>query len=381
MADQLDTTREGVSEQPPVAEQQPEDQPQQQPEGEPQPQRPRTKHEEVMEAARANRRAQLEEETGAKFSSEADPDADVLELPPEEGAEPQPQAAQQPPVTPQPAAAAPQTVRVKVDGQEIDVPLDDLVKSYGLDRSSHQRFQAAANLLQQAQQLRQGGQPQPQPNSPAQAIAPAGAVPPEQPAPATLIEDAARVIEATQYGSKEDAAKQLADLIGKALQGRQTATPEEMAQQVAQRVAPQVLQTVEYNEALRQIGTEATDVLQHNMLAQTAGNLARQIRARDVQQGTIRPWIEVFRESISTVRSEVQKFAPGFAAPAQPQPQPPPTPTGTGAPTTQAQRLANKEALTPTPSAASARATVGTPPPQPKTPSQIVADMQRARGR
>lgn len=105
----------------------------------------------ALEALEARHQAQMAEQNGWELPTETaadpapDPDANQLDAQLNDPA-PEPAPA------PAPAANAPALVKVKIDGEEAEVPVEDLVRQYQKNSTADKRLAEATRLLREAQE-------------------------------------------------------------------------------------------------------------------------------------------------------------------------------------------------------------------------------------
>jgi len=207
--------------------------------------RPKSKRELDMEQLEASHLRRLEEESGVKLTSEDPPKDDQLaaQLADEEldGA-----AAAVPEVI---ADVAGRRIRVKVDGVEQDVPLDEVLRSYQKGSAADRRLEEATRLLKEAQeQARQ----QIAPKLPQQETA----VTPPQAGPDELETAVKAALSNLYQGDDGAAAKELASIIARSAQ---PATPVVPDLDVGT-LANQLQQHLDVKSALQKIKDDYPDI-------------------------------------------------------------------------------------------------------------------------
>lgn len=210
---------------------------------------PKSPRELAMEAIANQHTQRMAQESGVSIDPDADPDADTSIVDPD--AQINAQLSDDSPVAP---ATRPATVKVKIDGTEADVPLDEVVREFQKKGAADARLQEAARvkreldqreaqlaaqqqqLLQMQQQLQQQLQQAPQHNTPPASDAP---------------EEAGRdFLRALFEGDEEAALARLKDLT---TGGRQApAQPTLDIAQITQSVAQHVQQQLHVESALAQ---------------------------------------------------------------------------------------------------------------------------------
>jgi hypothetical protein len=228
-----------------------------------------------------------------------------------------------------PAAAKPATHRLKIDGEEREVPEAELIevgkRALQKELAADKRLEEATRLLNEAKQQRQTVQP------PKDAAKPAVD---------------ADVVKAIQYGTEEEAAKALGDLMG-----RNSATPEQIDQIVDQRVA----QVMTQKDISTRFSTEFADVVKDPDLFE----FARAKVQRRLDAGEPNTW--------ATYEAAGKEVADKFVKPQVSDPA-----------VTLDEKRAKKSSVTVIKSAAGAKPGAGKDD-KPETPAQIIQEIRKAR--
>jgi hypothetical protein len=252
----------------------------------------------LEQLAQAESQRQLEElgitETDAQIETQATD---------EKGAEPEPN--EQP--TPEPEANGKRMVKVKVDGEEIDVPEDEVIRSYQKDSAASKRLEAAAAKMREVEERERAlnereaqlsRQTQAQPDS-------------TEPPPST--DDAAQQFLDAMYEGEGDKAK---EALKKLLpQGRQETTQQVDVNAIVPTVAQQVRAQIERDNALEKFSKDYEDIVSDPYLASVADNfLKAELDAnKDKTYGEAleeagkqtRDWLKKLTPTPSTTRSEI----------------------------------------------------------------------------
>ena len=253
--------------------------------------------------------------------------------------------------------------KVKVDGNDIEVPFDDLQNSHQKDRASQQRFEQAAQYGRQIQAREQ------QLNSHIQQLQQQQRVrqQPSQDA-AEEVEDSSDLIKKYHEALYEDDSEKASDLF-KTLtdKGRVQATPnvqEVVNQEIGrqfnqmQRQAEQQKQWAYHKsleDSVKWFESEFPDVAGASELRAIADN-------RTVTLTQEHPdWTP--QQIIQEAAESTREWAKSFLEPDK-----------------QNERVARKRKIVQHPKAASASAQIGEDDPVPQTPAQIIEEMRRVRG-
>lgn len=287
-----------------------------------------------LDAIAATRLAQLSEETGLEAA------------PVEEGLTPESQVAAQ--LEAQPAAPV-EKVRVKVDGTELEVSQEELVRTFQKNAAADKRLEEATRLLREAEQL--------------VATRTAASAPQEaQPQPATtedpvtrLREDAAATLAKLYDGDQEAATEALVALMLKVSGGGQPTQQTPAIDPSA--LTDQVLEQLSFKDALSKVQTDYPDLVTDPNLERLTAMRAEEL----IAAGKTRA--DALLEAADGLYQSLGKVPTGR------QPAPAEAPKTT--------RQANKERLDPIPTAhASAM-----PPAAPveANPSTVIAELAKNR--
>lgn len=328
----------------------------------------------------ANRARQIEKdnENYAKMSGAAP--ADEPEPPVAPIAEPAPTDA--PPVNPPEAAAAPnaapQKVRINVEGNQIEVPMDTLITLAQKGMNADQRYQEAANMRRQAEEVMfSNRQTQPQAAPPVAPRAPAASANTD----VLNKEDAQRIASKLNFGTEEehaDALREMSQIVAASVQGRAAPgiTPDQLVNVATQRALAQL--RLEQDQAT--IASEYGEIFTDYPLSVAAGALAGNLRQEYGRLGVQKPMLEIWREACGSIRNNYVKRSEVQ----QPQPVPEvkpnlPANSTQAAPATTTERLERKR-VAPQPPAAASRIASESQPQAAVSGSQIVAQMRKQRG-
>lgn len=302
-----------------------------------------------------------EEETSSTQKEEDKP-ADQTE----KKVDPQASAAQEGAKAPDQA----QRHQLIVNGQAIELTQEELMRAASMGMASHQRFEEAARLRREAEVIANQNR---QPVQPAQThSAPAGNAPP----PVLTDEEAKSFAQRLNYGSDEDQANAIRDVVTLAATrlGQQPNTalnPDELVGQATTRA----LAIIDHQTALQTVGSEYGEVFQDKYLSNMAGNIAAELRMKYVNLGTPKSNLDIYRESLGYVRDTYIKPA------SAPQDDPAKNTSSVQAASPAANsspRLERKRAA-PQPPAAANKVAAEEPVNQAPTGSQIVAQMRKSR--
>lgn len=286
-----------------------------------------------LDAIAASRLAQINEETGM----EADPDS--------EGLTPEEQVAAQ---TADPVPV--EKVKVKVDGAELEVSQEELVRTFQKNAAADKRLEEATRLLREAEQLaatRAAAAPAPQEAQPQPVTT-------EDPV-AKLREDAAATLSKLYDGDQEAATEALVALMLKVSGGgqptQQTPTIDPSA------LTDQVLEQLSFKDALRKVRTDYPELVTDPNLERLTAMRAEELIASG------KPRSDALLEAADGLYKSLGKVPTGRqAAPAD-------------APKTT--RQANKERLDPVPTAHASALPAATP--MESNPSSVIAELAKKR--
>lgn len=188
----------------------------------------------AMEAINESRLRQLQEESGIDLlSDKSDEQVDEPLTEPEQAPEPEQQAA----------------VKVKVDGNELEVTQDELVRAYQKNVAADRRLEEAARILRQAEEIAQ------------QHAAAPTATPNTGITPEDLKSQAADVLSKLYDGDQDAATEALAQLITKAKGGDQPTPQPAMTQIDDEALTGKVLERIALNDAMSKVRTDYPDII------------------------------------------------------------------------------------------------------------------------
>lgn len=196
------------------------------------PESPRMK---AMAAIEESRRQELETELDGTIDREAADDAPIETTP-----EAQPE-------NKEPEAIAPAKFRVKVDGVEMEVDQDELIRTYQKNAAADHRLEEAARILREAQLAAQTAavqQPEPEPEAPV----------------VDLRKETAEVFAKLYEGDQDAAAEALANLLNKQKGGDRPTQP--VVQSVDEgQLTQRVLEQIAINQAFEKVKTDYPEIL------------------------------------------------------------------------------------------------------------------------
>ena len=212
--------------------------------------RPKTAREVAMEALEANHLKRLEEESGVKLTEDDLLTDDQLR---NQLAEEPPSPAPAPVQAPVAAAeviedVAGKKVRVKIDGVEQEVGLEDVLRSYQKGSAADRRLEEATLLLKQVKEQAQQQPAQPPQQEPA--------VTPPSAGPDDLKTAVQSALGHLYRGDEELAAAELAEVMARSARN---ATPQAPAIDVDQ-IATQLQQRMDVQNALLRVQTDYPDI-------------------------------------------------------------------------------------------------------------------------
>jgi hypothetical protein len=300
--------------------------------------RPKSKHELAMEAVAATRLKDLEEETGQVLGATGAREDELGTLVTDE------------------VPGARKLRLVKVDGEELEVGDDELIREYQKGRTADRRLEQAAderkrNEAESArlaadraefERTRTGREP----------AKPAGSG--ERDSQATPIGDdeAKQLYEDLVSGDEDSAIK----AIKKLTEGRQEAIPPEQ-------ITARVVQEIDWRNAQGAFAKDYSDITADPLLSQIASNTLRETLK------TSKSFDQAFQEAGDRTRAWARGIGRGTAQAGGGQPPPDPG---------QAEKLARKERID-NPTAINARA-AGKPQETVASPSAVIKEMRQARG-
>jgi hypothetical protein len=326
---------------------------------------PKTERELAMEAIEARHNERVARENGLDLQ-EISGDSVDDQLTAQTGM-PDPDTPDEP-ATPSTAAPAPQKVKVKVDGVEAEVPLDEVVRNYQKSSSADRRLAEAARLQReaaelQAQLLAQHQQLQAQlTQTPSTAAGTPAAAPNSPEPPADVQEKGKAFLKALFEGDEETALQHLAAITAK---GRETpqapAIPD--VSQLADQVAAHVQQKLQVDSALAQHRKDYPEIYADPDME---GFVLTKVN------GVRRETGEDFFTALNQVSASLaQKF--GWSAAETPGRAPGAAPTTTS---TRAVKLERKASID---NVSSVNTKTGSTEAVPQTPSDVIAEMRAAR--
>lgn len=261
---------------------------------------------------------------------------------PESGAPAQPAAA---PASETPAPAPARTFKVDVKGQVAEVDEQAVIEA-GLHALRHKG--AAEMALREANLLL----------TQARGLAPQAPEPqPQGQAPASTPEDALRLAEALQFGSKEDAAKAVAAMMNRGV------ASQDINEVVARTVETRVRDVLDQDVAAKKLEEIVPELKTDKRVLVLLANEERAAR----MAGDTRPYTQLYPE----IGTKVRTWLDSLKAPAQ-------APAAAPAAATIAQRQAAKAAV-PAPVSGKGAAPAAPAQPKPPTGSEIIAQMRAAR--
>jgi hypothetical protein len=250
------------------------------------------------------------------------------------------------------SAPAPEPKKYVVDarGVKAEVPEDQVIEA-GLHALRHHG--AAELALREANALL----------AQARGIAPAAPAPaPQGQAPASTPDDALRLAEALQFGSKEDAAKAVAAMMNRGV------ASEDVNEVVARTVETRVRDVLDQDKAAKQLETLVPEMLTDRRVLALMATEERAARAA----GDTRPYTQLYPE----IGQKIRSWLDGFKTPA--------APAAAGAATPIAPAIAARQAAkAAVPAPVIGRGAAPAEPAQTRAPtgSEIVAQMRASRGK
>lgn len=254
-------------------------------------------------------------------------------------------AAAVPPAEPSaPAAPAPKTFKVEVKGQTAEVDEQAVIEA-GLHALRHKG--AAEMALREANALL----------AQARGLAPQPDAQPQGQAPASTTEDAQRLAEALQFGTKDDAAKAVAAMMSRGVAST------DINDVVARTVETRVRDVMDQDAAARALEGIVPELKTDKRVLVLLANEERAAR----MAGDNRPYTQLYPE----IGGKVRAWLDSLKAPAQ-------APAAAPVAPTMAQRQAAKAAV-PSPVAGKGAAPAASAQPKLPTGSEIVAQMRAMR--
>ena len=284
--------------------------------------------ERIAKQARELRDKELADAGHEIVDTSGETEATPEDLPKEEQQATNEEEAATPEVAPEPELQKPKMVKVKVDGKETEVPesqiLDAGIRAVQKESAADQRLAEATRLLREAQEV-VTPKPQPLPNM-----------------------DEVELANRIRLGSDEEAQEAI-----RILQGRNQATPEQIAEAVENRVLGQI----EAKEAGNWFIDEYKDLVADPYLV----NIILAENNRLIEAGDYRPLKERYKDIGDSIRVKLNEWRGG-------------KPTVS----TSTDKQERKSEINNLPSA-SARQQVSEQP-KTKTPAEIINEMRAARG-
>ena len=195
--------------------------------------------------------------------------------------------------------------------------------------------------------------------------------PPSAAAPAFDDESARAQYRRIAFGTEEDGAKALQDLIQTAVQQASQRTPYIDPQQIRQSAVQEAVQTIELNHNLTVIGQEYPEIFQDRLRSQLAALQLHELRQRNAYFGRQQDNLSLYREACNNVRGAIGAPAQQSQSVGQAQPAPQAA--------LEPERIERKRAAPRNPSSTAARAALTEAPTQQPNPSQVVDWMRRSR--
>ena len=200
------------------------------------PESPRAK---ALAAIEESHRARMEDEMGVKFSDEP---ADDVQEDPQVTQQLDDQEQQEP---------GQSKFKVKVDGVELEVSAEDLIRTYQKNSAADRRLEEAARILREAEELAA------QKQVVEQEVA--------QGENKNLRDEAANVLSKVYEGDQEAAAEALVSLLSKTKGGDQPTTRHEIDEEA---LTNQVLERMAFNTAVERVKSDYPDIVADKNLEQ-----------------------------------------------------------------------------------------------------------------
>ena len=357
----------------------------------------RTPHASRLEEIVARRREQQEAElaTFAEMTGQA-PAQPVTEDDPAQpaaaAADPiQPQAQNVPPAagTP-PVAGGGDGIKLLVNGREVVMSQDELVRNAQRGLSADERFREAARMREEAARIMGMAPQQPQQQFQQPQAQPQYVQPQQQPnAPAAqrgpiIPDDRAReIVERINYGSAEEQAAAIQDLVATAVQqatGQGNSLTPEQVYALGQRAALDITAQAQFNNDLMTIGNEYPEVINDRPLMVAAADQVRNLRLQYQGEGIVKSNLEIYREACGFIK---ERYLPSSQASDPSQPGQPAT-SVQAAPANpnviqMGDRIERKRAA-PQPPAAASKVASSSPATPSFNASAVVNQMRKSRG-
>jgi hypothetical protein len=255
------------------------------------------------------------------------------------------------------SSAQEQMVKVKIDGEEKELPLSEIIKSYQKDQAASKRLEQAAQEQQRlAEERRQLEEERARLRAEAEALRnpKPNQAETQQQDTSQPSDDARRIYESLMLGDEESGVKALTELLSK---GRGTEAPTIPVEQVASEAAEIAQARIDYNLAMRNFQQKYPDLAKDPDLNRMAVNLVNQTAP------TSATYDEAFEKAATATREWVRKKVESLGLAVQ-------SPAN--------ERLERKQQLDNLPTASARQPTK--PAPKEESASEIVASMRRARG-
>lgn len=268
------------------------------------------------------------------------------------------------------STALPQSIKVKVDGHEDEVPLDELVRNYQKGAAADKRLQEATRLLREAQEVsaqRALAEEQLRLQQTQQQVAPAATPAQTESAPAPDVKVLGKeLLDGLFTGDEEKALAALEKVLSAGRRPEAPAQPTLDVNQLTQTVAQQVQQKLTLESALAQHRKDYPHIYADPDLE--AFTLTKLHRLRQ-DQGLD------FLSALKQASDDVTKLVKP-AAPASDEGRPAADTTPPTTPSMQA-KLERKAAID---NVAAVNTKTGSTEQTPETPSDVIAEMRRQRG-
>jgi len=233
-------------------------------------------------------------------------------------------------------------VRVKVDGEEIELPISEVVKGYQKDATASKRLEQAAAERQELDAMRD--ELNARANKPAEEL-------PDEGANSKLAEEIRSLYDDISVGTDEEVIEANKKLQG-LLSGRGD-NPAIQNDQVVSQAAQQVRQQIEYDSARSQFVDDYQDIANDPTLYQMAENVLSEAI----------PKSRTYEEAFKTAGDTIRQWKDGL----------------TGTQNVVSDKVTLKERLPKEPVSTGARA-IPQPQKKPETPSDIILAMKASRG-
>jgi len=183
----------------------------------------------------------------------------------------------------EPAVDLKSKVKLTVDGEEVEVTIEDLVRDAQKDRAADQRLRDAAAILREAQ-ISVAGAPPATPDTTAAGTGPDASPTKTISEPGLDEIDFAAIAEAIQVGEVEDGAKALKDLLEQASRARKDdAAPIDPAA-IVQQVTAQVADNNASNQAREQFAQNYPEIVENERLGRMSVDFAVEAMVDDFRK-------------------------------------------------------------------------------------------------